>query len=362
MRRLQAVLSVLFLGLFLQTQVAAQETTDTLSQTEGVRFAAIRDNPAAYENQQVDIVGMVDRYVSPQSGDDSSVRFFYMRDAYGDALLVRTTAEMPDLRVLYHINGTVTRDVRGQLFVDEDNRRARPISDVEGFGRTNIEEPTVSPEAIATEPAGGDPFTDIFPIDEEGMPSWMIGLFILTGALLVALIYFVFKPAPKTATSGVSSAPFDAKPVAATPSAASTPSSTPAPPAGLPEPSSVIEDRTVKFYAPPPGTIKVLGGRFEVEKPEKNTIRFFSVPSPDGATVITFGRKPGKPYTHVQIKEPTVSSEQARIRIKDGIYEIENLSKTNPTLVNGDEVAEGGQKLKDRDTVEMGEVSFVFHT
>jgi hypothetical protein len=353
---------LLLIGLCLQGPVHAQEVADTVQETPA---AAIRDNAPSWENRKVVVTGMMDRRVETRAGSGDAANFFYIRDAYGDALLVRTTAEWPDLRVLYRVQGTVTRDIRGQVFLDEETRRALPMSGVEGFDRFSMEDPTVSRDAIATGSGEIDLPTSVVVVPPlvagEGTPLWMIGLFALTGALLLAIVYFARKPAPKTATAGSSASQFQASSVGAPPSAATPPAGL-APPMGLPEPSTVIEDRTVKFYAPPPGTVKVLGGRLEVEKPEKNTIRFFSVPSSNGMTEITFGRKPGKPYTHVQIKDPTVSAEQAKILVKDGSYTLENVSKTNPTTVNGAEVPEGGQVLKDGDMLEMGEVSFVFHS
>lgn len=353
---------LLLIGLCLQGPIHAQDVADAVQETPA---AAIRDNPGSWENRQVIVAGMMDRRVETRTGSGDAAKFFYIRDAYGDALLVRTTADWPDLRVLYRIQGTVTRDIRGQVFVDEETRRALPMSGVEGFNRFSLEDPTVSREAITPGSGELEPplnlVTDPSQLAVQGTPLWIVGLFALTGALLLTIIYFSRKPAPKTATAGSRSAPLQASSVVS-PSSGATPPAGLTPPQGMPEPSTVIEDRTVKFYAPPPGTVKVLGGRLDVEKPEKNTIRFFSVPSSNGMTEITFGRKPGKPYTHVQIKQPTVSAEQAKILVKDGTYILENFSKTNPTTVNGEEVPEGGQVLKEGDRLEMGEVSFVFHS
>lgn len=367
MRHRHLFLPLLVFGLLLVNPALAQDATAEAPQDQSIRFSEIRDNPARFENQQVEIEGMVDRYVDSQSAvAQGSAQFFYLKDHYGDALLVRTTAEMPDLRVLYQISGTVTWDARGQLYVDEDTRRAMPMSEVEGFARSSTVDPTVAEEAIGGTPGGNVPPPPVQPENSPGLPNWMIGLFALTGALVVALIYFAVRPSPKPAAvsslGSQSAQGSQPSPAASAPAASAPAAAGPASGASLPEPSSVIEDKTVKFYAPPPGTIKVLGGRFEVEKPERNTIRFFSVPGSNGTTEITFGRKPGKPYTHIQLKEQTVSSEHAKVRIVDGEYEIVNLSKTNPTRLNGEEVSDAPTGLKDGDTVEMGEVSFVFKT
>ena len=55
---------------------------------------------------------------------------------------------------------------------------------------------------------------------------------------------------------------------------------------------------------------------------------------PDGH-VITFGRLEGPPYRHVQLREPTVSRQHARMILQDSRWHLENQSGTNPVVVNG---------------------------
>ncbi len=82
---------------------------------------------------------------------------------------------------------------------------------------------------------------------------------------------------------------------------------------------------------------------------------------PDSET-ITFGRLEGPPYRHVQLREPTVSRQHAKLTLRDGTWFLENLSGTNPVVVNGDALAGPGTTvpLSDGDRVEMGEVTFRF--
>ena len=84
------------------------------------------------------------------------------------------------------------------------------------------------------------------------------------------------------------------------------------------------------------------------------------MPGEEGRTEVTFGRQEGQPYRHIQLKVPSVSRVQARVRISDGKYEIMNESQTNPTRVNG-RTTSGWTSLSNGDTLEMGEASFVFH-
>ena len=59
-------------------------------------------------------------------------------------------------------------------------------------------------------------------------------------------------------------------------------------------------------------------------------------------------------------KETTVSREHARIAPDGGGFALEHLSRTNPTRLNGDMVADR-QALADRNTIEVGTLTLTFH-
>jgi hypothetical protein len=129
----------------------------------------------------------------------------------------------------------------------------------------------------------------------------------------------------------------------------------------VPIPAGMIEDETVRYYAPPLGTLKILGPWFNVETPTSQAIRLFSLPNAGGETEITFGRKPGPPYSHIQIKRATVSGHQATVRLFQRRAELINFSKTNPTKVNGNPVLSGSLELQDGDAIDLGGVVMRFH-
>jgi len=129
----------------------------------------------------------------------------------------------------------------------------------------------------------------------------------------------------------------------------------------VPIPAGMIEDETVRYYAPPLGTLKILGPWFNVETPTNQAIRLFSLPSAGGETEITFGRKPGPPYSHIQIKKTTVSGHQATVRLFQRRAELINFSTTNPTRVNGNPVQSGPVELRDGDAIDLGGVVMRFH-
>src|SRR5690606_12085818 len=107
------------------------------------------------------------------------------------------------------------------------------------------------------------------------------------------------------------------------------------------------------------GTLQFLPGRFEVVDGQDigQEIRFVKAGS--GKTEVTLGRSPGPPYKHVQLHEPTVSRQHARVTWENRRWYLTNLSATNPVVVNGTPLEGDGAThlLEDGDRVELGEVA-----
>jgi hypothetical protein len=141
-----------------------------------------------------------------------------------------------------------------------------------------------------------------------------------------------------------------------------------------------VDGASVRYWRPADGTLQFLPGRLEViaGRDAGQEIRFVRTPGPDG-TRVTFGRAEGAPYRHVQLREPTVSRAHARMTLEasaanpsrsladgSGRWRLENLSATNPVVVNGRPLAADGTDagsvpLGEGDRIEMGEVVFRFH-
>ena len=142
-----------------------------------------------------------------------------------------------------------------------------------------------------------------------------------------------------------------------------------------------VDGAQVRYWRPADGTLQFLPGRLEViaGRDAGQEIRFVRTPGPDG-THVTFGRAEGAPYRHVQLREPTVSRAHARMTLEaaaaanpgraladgGGKWRLENLSATNPVVVNGralaaDGTGAGSVPLGEGDRIEMGEVVFRFH-
>jgi len=142
---------------------------------------------------------------------------------------------------------------------------------------------------------------------------------------------------------------------------------------------AAVDGASVRYWRPADGTLQFLPGRLEVisGRDAGHEIRFVRTPGPDG-TRITFGRADGVPYRHIQLREPTVSRSHARMTLEAGVgvldtrgaaqpgWRLENLSATNPVVVNGRALASdggggSGVALREGDRIEMGEVVFRFH-
>ncbi|MDF2775207.1 MAG: hypothetical protein K0S86_4707 [Geminicoccaceae bacterium] len=142
-----------------------------------------------------------------------------------------------------------------------------------------------------------------------------------------------------------------------------------------------VDGASVRYWRAADGTLQFLPGRLELAagRDAGQEIRFVRTAGPDGTTV-TFGRAEGEPYRHVQLREPTVSRSHARMSLETGHasygaeaagathagqWRLENLSATNPVIVNGRALAaDSGPRssviLSDGDRIEMGEVAFIF--
>ena len=142
-----------------------------------------------------------------------------------------------------------------------------------------------------------------------------------------------------------------------------------------------VDGASIRYWRVADGTLQFLPGRLEIAagRDAGHEIRFVRTAGPDG-TLITFGRAEGAPYRHVQLREPTVSRTHARMALESvngtplslspsnvgaSRWRLDNLSTTNPVIVNGKPLdPEGGPRasviLSEGDRIEMGEVAFVF--
>ncbi|MEJ7809012.1 MAG: FHA domain-containing protein [Gemmatimonadaceae bacterium] len=126
-------------------------------------------------------------------------------------------------------------------------------------------------------------------------------------------------------------------------------------------PGEQLTGQTVRFQRAPEQTVQFLPGRLEVVEGDEpgQDIRFVRIwgETPE----ITFGRTTGPRHRHVQLRSLTVSRAHARMRYEADRWQITNLSETNPTRVNSEELPlNSGRLLGHGDRIEMGEVILRF--
>jgi LPXTG-motif cell wall-anchored protein len=128
--------------------------------------------------------------------------------------------------------------------------------------------------------------------------------------------------------------------------------------------SEEVKAGLVRFHRPPEGTLQLLPGRLDIVAGQESVdvIRFVKVPGRE--PIVTFGRSRGEPHRHVELQSPTVSRRHAAMRFDGKTWQIANLSTTNPVVLRGKQltVTDPPARLEDGDQIEMGEVTFRFHT
>ena len=128
------------------------------------------------------------------------------------------------------------------------------------------------------------------------------------------------------------------------------------------EGDTAVDGATIQFQRQQEAPVQLLPGRLEIEEGSNRgqEIRFVRVHGEPPE--VTIGRGDGPPYRHIKLAAQTVSRQHARLRFDNGRWMISNLSKTNPTVVNGEQLEESTdcRLLQDGDTIEMGEMVLRF--
>ena len=120
---------------------------------------------------------------------------------------------------------------------------------------------------------------------------------------------------------------------------------------------------TVRFQRPNDDVVQLLPGHLEVLAGDNRhqEIRFVRVQGQQPQLIL--GRNPGRSPQHISLNSSTVSRQHARLAFSGGKWAVANLSKTNPVVVNDQELSnlDGERQLSDGDRIELGEVVLRFH-
>jgi hypothetical protein len=292
-----------------------------LQALEQVKIKTINDDPYRFRQDIVLIEGGVTQF---GEGKTKYSSYYYLKGDWGGIIKVITDKNPLGVNERYRVTGIVVINDKGEVNIIEKSKNK-----LTGYVPLQT-------------PVGGVG-------DEEDKKEWLY--YLIGGAALLLVIVIIL--AIVMISSKKKSAYSSPIPTASGlhPELAITP------------PASVIEGSTIKMSVPPPGTLKLLPGRFEVESGDDTIkeIRFYKTKNQQ-ETEITFGRGEGPNYSHIQLKPLTVSTRQAKLIWTNGKYTLINYSPVNPTVVNGTALEkEGSVTIAEGNKIEMGEVVFIFH-
>jgi len=129
-----------------------------------------------------------------------------------------------------------------------------------------------------------------------------------------------------------------------------------------PDESQLTSNETVRFKRPVEEPVQLLPGRLEVLAGDthQHEIRFVRIPGEPMQMIL--GRDSGPSAQYVALRSNTVSRQHARLAFSNGHWAVANLSRTNPVVVNDEELShiDGSRDLTDGDRLELGEVVLRF--
>lgn len=297
-----------------------------------VEVGAILKSPGAYVHEKVEVEGIVEKLI----GDTGkSTAFYLVKDDFGDAIRVRSAEGHPKAGKRYRITGVISI-------------------------HSNSKEPYISEtkRILQDQPVAAAPAPALPTPEEEDDTALIVGLVIL-GIALVGVAGFL--ASRQKAEGGAAGPALSHEDTEEETDESDEPDAEPAAAAAGTE---VFETSTIKIELSP-ATMKFMPGAFEIlsgeEKGQK--IRIQGYPTADGAET-TIGREEiagDRRFAHVQLKQPTVSRQQAKLVAKGGKYHLINMGSTNPSQVNGRELAvDESVELEPGDTVRFGEVELRF--
>jgi hypothetical protein len=330
-----------------------QAANESRKRVSDIRRLDLKGRPVLLD-ERVRIDGYVTQYVEATA---KTTAFYFLKDDWGGILRVRTSGPPPAVGKRYSVAGPVSYDPKTKdPYISEESRaeldleRAPAIDIPTPPAGTWTTAPSQTPVAVGgpvASPGSPSPRAEVTPAPPSSFPgSLLIFLGVVLVGVIVALVAVLARRRTRPRTSDfdlAAAGPFEAAPL----------------------PEQIIEGTTIKMHAPPPNTIKLMPGWFEVVSGDEvvKQIRFYK-PKGDAQAETTFGRAAGRPYVHVQLKSMTVSARQAKIAFDGGQPNLTNLAAfdSNPTKVNGKELGLNEIiPLQDKDKVEMGEVVFEYH-
>ncbi len=260
----------------------------------------VMQNPHMLQGQAVTVQGIVDSYIPieqyyPDDRPDRTV-VYILRGDFNNRVVVVSHLETPETNTKYRVTGHFQQsqypDADWEII--ETRRATVPIP----------------------------PDNDV--VDDD---DWWAkyGIIVLIGAgLLIVVIIVLLIIALSTPRTKVIHAPSERQEESTS------------------KPSTKRDLHTVIIKTDPPKTMRYMPGQLEIISGEDKGKSFKMVGHPtDKGSVTTLGRAEvtgERGYSHIQLKDQTVSRKQAEIIYRDGKIMLKNLSETNYTQVNGVDV------------------------
>lgn len=284
----------------------------------------ILQNPEAYEGELVEVSGLVVQYIE---ATEKTTAHYLLKDDYGAIIRVNTAEGEPETNVKYKANGIVYIDQsRDEPFISEKSRQ-----------KIQQEATTIITQA---------------PAEKTWIEKNLLLIIIIGSAIILILLIIILVNNRKTPKRYSAPTAAGKTPLAdeQTHRSQSTPTEE-LKTMVIPKPSS----KTMKFI---PGEIEVISGQDKGKK-----IKIAGYPTDDGS-VVTIGREKvtgPRDYAHIELKERTISRKQAEIIYRDGKLFIKNLSETNLTRINGEEIPVNSSKeLVPNSILTFGEVELKY--
>lgn len=358
----------------------------------------INANPALFNHEEVTFKGFVTRYVA---GTATTSSYYELQGDYGARIRVNTSLPAPDINSCYIVVGTVTIHNQEPLVI-EKNKRACPregyslrvqLNPQNAGSVTTSASANVAPGSNVDLVASPDFWfkfsnwtkgnqilgTDerlVFQMPEENVVitanfqrNYLPIILIAAGAILIiVLLIFVFTR-PKQQIPPPPVMPDLDQQITAAPSSVQEPAK-----------ETIIINKgqsydTIRYQAKVPPTVKFIPGELEIISglDKGKSFMMAGYPTADG-NVATIGRDhdgwenlipDDRHYAHIRLKDEsnTLSRMQAELIHRGGKLYLKNLSKVNPTQVDGSDVPVNEVvEVMPNSTIKTGFIEFVYKT
>ncbi len=303
------------------------------------RVSQILNNASQRVGEIVEVDGLVTQL---QDANKSNFKDYWLKDKYGGIIMVHTDGtEDPITNKKYNVKGYLTYNADNGLYYISETYRNQLSDDA----------------FIIVEPS--NPFTPT-----PAIPWWKENFLILViagGAIILALIIIAFVVSSKKSKSIQNVKPSYTSHMTA--NSAETKVSI----SNIETVQNNTEElKTMIIPKADPKTMKFIPGELEILKGADIGKKFKIAGSPqsDGTSIVTIGRENSNEsnmFSHIHLKEKTISRQQAQIIQSNGNIKVKNLSKTNLTKVDGKELMPDETiELSPNAIISLGEVEIKY--